>query len=241
MHHKISVIVRSKNEETTVGVTLQLIRDQTVKPKEIILVDNASTDNTKAVAKRYGCTIVNIEDEKFNHAYSCNLGAEVSTGDLIVFTNGHAFPGSPAWLENGIRHFEDSNVAGVYGMLSVDHRASFPERFVEIVKSTLFGRPRVRVLRRASIFNGLGLMNTDSAVIRRDLWEQHPFDVEVSRHGGGEDSEWGFHYLRRGYRVIEDAAFGVYHCHGDSLLRYVIRACFYYHTYLLAYNKNTRP
>ncbi len=239
MHKNVSVIVRSKNEETTVGLTLQLIRDQTVKPTEIILVDNASTDRTTAIARRYGCKIVNIEDREFNHAHSCNLGVQHSSGDLIVFTNAHAFPSSSSWLENGLRHFADSTVAGVYSMPTVDHRASFSERLVEILKRAVFGQATLRVLDRASIFVGLGLMNTGSAIIRRDLWEKHPFDVELSSHGGGEDSEWGFHFLRRGYRVIEDAAFGVYHCHGDSLGRYLSRSLSYYYTYLLAYSKNS--
>jgi len=238
MQKNVSVIVRSKNEEATVGLTLRLIRDQTVKPAEIILVDNASTDRTTAIARQYGCKIVNIEDHEFNHAHSCNLGVQNSAGDLIVFTNAHAFPGSTSWLEYGLRHFVDSRAAGVYSMPAVDHRASFSERFVEILKRAVFGQATLRVLDRASIFVGLGLMNTGSAIIRRDLWEKHPFDVELSAHGGGEDSEWGFHYLRRGYKVVEDAAFGVYHCHGDTLARYLARSRSYYYTYLLAYSKN---
>lgn len=240
MQKNVSVIVRSKNEETTVGLTLRLIRDQTVKPSEIIVVDNASTDRTRAIAQRYGCKIVNIEDNEFNHAHSCNLGVQHSSGDLIVFTNAHAFPSSTSWLENGLRHFVDSTVAGVYSMPTVDHRASFSERSVEFLKRAVFGQATLRVLDRASIFVGLGLMNTGSAIIRRDLWEKHPFDVELSAHGGGEDSEWGFHFLKRGYKVVEDAAFGVYHCHGDTLSRYLSRSLAYYYTYLLAYSKNAR-
>lgn len=238
MTKSVSVIVRSKNEEATIGRTLRLIREQSVKPKEIILIDNDSVDDTKKIACGYGCDIINILDCEFNHAYSCNLGAMRSTGELLVFTNAHSFPHSPYWLESGMRHFHDSKVAGVYGMPAIDLRASLPERLVEKAKQLAFGQATGRIIDRMSIFTGLGLMNTGSAMLRRDLWLHHPFDAELSAHGGGEDSEWGFYHLKKGYRIVEDSQFTVYHCHGDSLPRYLVRSFYYYLTYFLAYRRN---
>ncbi|MGH2458849.1 MAG: glycosyltransferase family 2 protein [Chloroflexota bacterium] len=238
MSTSISVIVRSKNEEKTVGRTLRSIWEQSLQPREVILIDNASTDRTKDIARDFGCTIVNISDDAFNHATSCNIGAARSTGDLMVFTNAHAFPTSPEWLRTGVEHFTDSRVAGVYGLPLVDGRASLPERLVETSKGILFGRPGFRVISQASIFCGLGLMSTSGAMLRRDLWEAHPFDVGVSARGGGEDSEWGFYFLRQGYRIIEDAKFAVYHCHGDSVIKYLKRSYSYYLTYFHAYRRS---
>lgn len=231
----VSVIVRAKNEEQTIARTLELIQDQTVPPHEIILVDNDSTDCTRRIAARFGCRIVDVKDEDFNHAYSCNLGAAHSRGDLLVFTNGHAFPRDRDWLRSGARHFVDPTVAGAYSLPAVDGRASWSERWVERVKGLLFGPARLRVIDTPSIFIGLGLMNTGCAMLRRDLWERHHFDEKLSLHGGGEDSEWGFYYLRQGYRIVEDPAFAVYHCHGDSPVRYLGRVFYYYVTYFLAY------
>ncbi len=234
----ISVIVRSKNEETTIARTLRSIQEQSIQPKEVILIDNASTDRTKDIAREYGCTVVNIADDAFNHAASCNVGAARSTGDLIVFTNAHAFPTSNEWLRTGAEHFKDPRVAGVYSSPLVDGRASLPEAIAEKSKCLLFGRPGFRVIRRASIFCGLGLMSTSGAMLRRDLWKAHPFDVQVSSKGGGEDSEWGFYFLRQGYHIIEDVKFAVYHCHGDGIARYVKRSYYYYLTYLHAYRRS---
>jgi len=46
MDKTVSVIVRTKKEEATIGRTLELITTQTKKPDEIILVDNNSQDRT---------------------------------------------------------------------------------------------------------------------------------------------------------------------------------------------------
>ena len=238
MDTTVSVIVRSKNEEKTIGKTLRSIQEQSIPPKEVILIDNASTDRTKDIARGFGCIIVNITDDAFNHAASCNIGAARSTGELMVLTNAHAFPTSADWLRAGVEHFKDPRVAGVYSPPLVDGRASLPETLVEKSKCLLFGRPGFRVISRASIFCGLGLMSTSGAMLRRDLWREHPFDVQVSSKGGGEDSEWGFYFLRQGYRIIEDAKFAVYHCHGDSVVRYVKRSYYYYLTYIHAYRRS---
>jgi len=130
------------------------------------------------------------------------------------------------------------HIAGVYGPQRADSRASIWEKLVDTWKDARFGRGGLRVLEGCSFLHGLGLLSTVSCVMRRDLWLRHPFDEEVSSHGGGEDSEWGFYYLRQGYRIIEDREFSVLHCHGDQLLPYARRSYFYYLTYYLAWAKN---
>ncbi len=241
MNGRISVIVRARNEEKTIGRALRLLQEQTVRPAEIIVVDNASTDRTKEIAASFGCIVLDISDDEFDHATSCNRGAARSTGEFLVFTNGHSFPINSRWLETGLRHFDDPTVAGVYSLPLVDGRASFWEAWVDRTRNGVFGDADLRVIDRFSVFIGLGLMNTASCMLRRALWEEHPYDRWLGSVGGGEDSEWGFHYLRRGYRIVEDGKFAVYHCHGDSLPRYLVRVYFYYLTYLLAYLKNRFP
>jgi rhamnosyltransferase len=238
MQPNISVVVRSRNEEKTISRTLSLLSRQTTPPREIILVDNESTDRTREIAAQFGCRIVTVRDGDFTHAYSTNLGASHCSMDLIVFTNGHSFPISETWLERGARHFADPMIAGVYGPQRADGRASFWEKIVDVSKDLRFGRARYRVLEGCSIFHGLGLLSTVSCIIRRDLWERHPFDDEVSAYGGGEDSEWGFYHLRQGYRIVEDRDLSVHHCHGDQLFPYARRSFDYHRTYFLAYSKN---
>lgn len=48
----VSVVVRTRNEQATIGIVLQTIISQSLTPQEIILVDNGSTDGTIEIAER---------------------------------------------------------------------------------------------------------------------------------------------------------------------------------------------
>ena len=81
--NKISVIVRTKNEERWIGHCLKSIFEQKYESFEVILVDNCSTDNTLLIASRFPISnILNIEE--FFPGKAINLGIEKSTGDFIA-------------------------------------------------------------------------------------------------------------------------------------------------------------
>ena len=62
---KISIIIRTKNEERWINHCLKSIFRQDYPSFEVILVDNRSTDNTLAIAKRYPIAkYVNINEMK---------------------------------------------------------------------------------------------------------------------------------------------------------------------------------
>ena len=49
----VSVIIPTYNSASTLGVCLISLKNQTYKNIEIIIVDNFSTDTTRAIAKKY--------------------------------------------------------------------------------------------------------------------------------------------------------------------------------------------
>ena len=50
---RVSIIIPYYNRERLLERTLQSVKRQTYRPVEIILVDNASTDHSVAVARRF--------------------------------------------------------------------------------------------------------------------------------------------------------------------------------------------
>jgi cellulose synthase/poly-beta-1,6-N-acetylglucosamine synthase-like glycosyltransferase len=54
----VTVIVPAFNEAATIGDTLESLLNQSVLPAEIIVVDDCSTDDTSAVARSYGVTVL---------------------------------------------------------------------------------------------------------------------------------------------------------------------------------------
>jgi glycosyltransferase involved in cell wall biosynthesis len=54
----ISIIIPTYNEEKYLLKLLESIKKQTYKEYELIVADNDSKDNTKKIAKKYGCKII---------------------------------------------------------------------------------------------------------------------------------------------------------------------------------------
>jgi glycosyltransferase involved in cell wall biosynthesis len=82
----VSILISAYNAEEWIGYTLQSALAQTWPHKEIIVVDDGSTDETAKVARRFaakGVTVVSTE----NHGLSAgqNYAYELSKGDYIQY------------------------------------------------------------------------------------------------------------------------------------------------------------
>ena len=84
---KISVIIPTLNRADFIPETIHSIANQTVKPYEIIVVDNGSDDNTVELLEKLFPEQVKIieNDGNFYPGAARNLGIEAATGDYIQF------------------------------------------------------------------------------------------------------------------------------------------------------------
>jgi glycosyltransferase involved in cell wall biosynthesis len=84
MGSRLSAIVCAYNEERTVAAALHSLLAQTRVPDEIIVVNNASTDATRAVAS--AVTGVRVIDEPRKGLVRARAaGLQASTGDILVY------------------------------------------------------------------------------------------------------------------------------------------------------------
>ncbi len=85
---KVSIIIPARNEEKTLPFLLSSIQSQTVRPHEIILVNDQSEDRTEEIGKQFGVSIINIEslpEGWRGKNWACYKGAENASGDLFLF------------------------------------------------------------------------------------------------------------------------------------------------------------
>lgn len=211
----ISIIIRTKNEEKYLEKVLKAYQRQTFRDFEILLVDDRSKDQTLNIAEAYGCRVASIPNGKFSHPYSCNLGAEKAKGEYLVYTNGHSIPAQDDFLECGLRNFQDPRVAGVFAIPIAHEDGTFADRIVYNIAAYTIGAIRYRVgdLWYTLIGTRNALLGTTNAMIRRKLWEQYHFNESINNGNGGEDSDWAWHFVRLGYKIIHDPHFRVRHSH----------------------------
>ncbi len=78
---KLSLIIPACNEEAYLGATLEAARQ--AGDVEVVVVDNASTDRTAAVATSFRAKVV--RESQRSIARARNAGAANATGDVLVF------------------------------------------------------------------------------------------------------------------------------------------------------------
>ena len=196
---KVSIIIRTKNEERWISLCLRSVYEQNYKNFEVILVDNNSTDRTVEIAKQFKIKIVNID--LFKPGKAINDGIRNSTGEIIVCLSGHCIPVNNTWLENLLIDLSDPNVAGVYGR---QQPLSFSSDFDKRDLLNLFGLDK-KIQVKDSFFH-----NANSA-IRREIWEKFPFNEDVTNI---EDRVWGDEIIKSNFKIIYEPLASVYHWHG---------------------------
>ena len=84
----ISFIVPAYNEERLIGGTLNALDSAAQalnEPYELIVVDDASTDQTAAVARSLGARVVSVSHRQI--AATRNSGAREAKGDIFIFVD----------------------------------------------------------------------------------------------------------------------------------------------------------
>ncbi|MNF28531.1 Poly-beta-1,6-N-acetyl-D-glucosamine synthase [compost metagenome] len=102
----ISVIVCAKNEEENVKNFIPLLAEQDYPDFEIVLIDDASSDDTLEVfeefEKRYpNVRLVKVKNnEAFwgNKKYALTLGIKAAKKEYLLFTDADCYPASKDWI-----------------------------------------------------------------------------------------------------------------------------------------------
>lgn len=115
---KISVVIPAYNEEKYIGRTLESLKKQTLKPYEVIVVNNDSRDKTEEVAKSMGAEVV-FEKEKSIGA-ARKAGFEKAQGDIIATTDADTILPKDWLLRMAKTFLGDSRIVALGGTYKFD-------------------------------------------------------------------------------------------------------------------------
>jgi glycosyltransferase involved in cell wall biosynthesis len=200
---RCSIVIRCFNEEQHIGKLLKGISQQSIKGVEIVLVDSGSTDGTLRIASKYPVKIVHIHPEDFSFGRALNRGCEAATADFIVMASAHVFPIYNDWLDKLLCFFQDEKVGLVYGKQRGNELTKYSE-------NQIFAHwfPE-----KSNSHQSYPFCNNANAAIRRSLWEQLPYDEELT---GLEDLDWAKRAIAMRFKIAYEAEAEIIHVHDEN-------------------------
>ena len=226
---KISVVIPTKNAGLrfrTLVSKLQLQKG--IRDLEIIIVDSGSTDQTLAIAKESGVTVAQISPESFSHSFSRNTGADLATGDFILFTVQDAMPISDLWLWSLVRVLQRSKNLAVVSC--AEYPRSDADLFYRVISSnhnkTLNSdRDRVLTLDKSRLdhfaIRSRAQINNVASLFKRKTFQKYRFNEEIAY---AEDLELGVRLIKNNQKLGFLYSTRVIHSHNRTPIYFFKRA-----------------
>lgn len=95
----VSVVIPVRDDALALDRCLALLDRQTLHPTEVVVVDNASSDDSAAVAARWGAVVV--QEPHVGIPAAAAAGYDAARGEIIARLDADSRPG-PAWLETAV-------------------------------------------------------------------------------------------------------------------------------------------
>ena len=201
----VTVVVPAYNAAGTIGETLAAILGQTLKPAEVIVVDDGSTDDTARVARDAGGTVRVITQPNAGPAAARNRGIVAATSPVVAFTDSDCRP-TETWLADLLTGFESDRVAGVGGHVK-GIGTNLISRYVDFT----------RILEPGLTDDGIVSLVTANACFRRSVLLEVGLFCERFRKPGGEEPELCERIRAAGYQFRAVDGGVVYHHHKQTI------------------------
>ena len=232
--NSVSVLIPCYNRANHIGQVVQAIKNQTYPPDEIIVVDDASTDNSVEVLKHLPIRLLRHEQNR-GPSVARNTALKAASGDIVLYVDADAYADSRliAVLLQAFQRFSHLSLGGIGGRGIESHICTVYDRWRALHAKQDFG---LRL--RDSVPYLFGLC---ASYNRRALLDVGGFDSFFPINAG-EDADVGYRLKRAGYQLYYVPEAIVYHQHADtkeSLKR--VQYNWFYWTYLAKQRSKRHP
>jgi glycosyltransferase involved in cell wall biosynthesis len=213
-HFMFSVVICTHNRSGLLTDAIASLREQAYPPEayEIIVVDNASTDDTRDVVERLkdlpGHPVRYVYEPRLGKSFACNTGAREARGDVVAYTDDDVIADS-GWLE-GLAEgysFGGPDVVGVGGAIRLLWEADRPT-WLPVELDGYLGDTRRLGDRMRVLDYGIGLHGGNISARRSTLIEVGGFTTGLGPTGFSnlarydEDLEFCQRIWRHGKRLV---------------------------------------
>lgn len=210
----VSVIIPTLNGGAQIGRLIQVLREQSVIPDEILVVDSQSEDQTCRIVQEAGVRLLPIKRKDFDHGGTRDMALRASKGDIVVFMTQDALPIDSYFIEKLIAPLSDPDVAAVGG-----RQIAYPDArpFEKLIRA--YNYPEEERVWAAQDIERLGvrsfLISDVCAAYRREAYlAAGGFDFPILTN---EDMLMAERLLHAGYKLAYNGQAKVYHSHHFTL------------------------
>jgi GT2 family glycosyltransferase len=190
----VSVVIPARDSSRELAECLAALQRATTRPTEVVVVDDASTDDTAAVAEARGARTIRLATNQ-GPAGARNRGAAVARGDVLAFVDADVAVAPDALDRLVATLARDRDVAAVFGSYDTRPRAAgLVSQFRNLLHHYVHqhGDPEA-----STFWAGCG-------VVRRAAFDTvGGFDERPVRYSI-EDIDLGYRLRRAGFRIRLD-------------------------------------
>jgi glycosyltransferase involved in cell wall biosynthesis len=192
---RISVIVPVYNGRAFLDRCLQAVARSSLRPEEIIVVDDASTDDSADIARRRGASVLQMSRQSGPGA-ARNHGARSARGEVLFFVDADVVIRPDAVERAATALARDAGLAAVFGSYDDEPaEGSFVSQYKNLSHHFIHQRSRPEA---TTFWAGCG-------AIRRDVFAAlGGFDAARYPRPSIEDIELGYRMNRAGHRIRLD-------------------------------------
>ena len=211
--YSITIIIPTFNPDSGFVRLLDGLKNQTVQPNEIIIIDSESDNHVLDDIDLSGVSFEIVGRKNFDHGRTRDYCLRKSNGNIVVFMTQDAIPYDEHMLENLVEPFSNESIAAVMARQIAYPSASRQERYVRE-----FSYPDVSRLTTPENMTTYGVdaykLSDVCAAYRKSAYlDVGGFDYPILTN---EDMLMAQKLLNSGYSIYYSADAKVFHSHDLS-------------------------
>jgi len=214
----VTVIVPAYNSEKTIENTLKSLKNQSVLPDEVLVIDDASTDRTPHIAQAY-FRLIRLEQNQ-GPARARNIGIQKAKGDIIAFIDADC-EATPSWVGNIKKRFsQNPEEAVIMGNIQIP-RSTFLGDSISALGFPGGGSVGFDKIWKVDENGYTDHITSANFAVRKEIFEKFGLFDESFPLPGSEDPELSFRWTHLGVRIRYCPEVVVYHVPRTSFASFV--------------------
>ena len=205
---QFSLVMPVKNASALLEESLMSVFSQSYKNFEVIVVDDASTDNSYEIAKKFKCKIVRLKESK-KAAYARNKGAERARGYFLVFMDSDIILPRNTFMKAKEYIEKEREVSAFIGFFSEKMRFNnLPSQYKHLYLCYYY-------LKQGETLHTL---DTSLTFIKRGIFNKFKFNTKIGYIS--EDTDLGMRLTKEGHIIKQPRHITMEHAKYYSLISF---------------------